>query len=230
LHPLLPACERRLAAEIRGAGGPAVAPAAERLLDAGGKRLRPLLLLHSAPDATHGERLVAGAVAVELMHMATLVHDDLIDGARVRRGQPTVAAEDGPAAALCVGDALMARAFAVAAGTGSPQAVAVLARATLALTRGELHQERTLGDLALAEDAYLARCRDKTGALFGAACRLGALLGGGDRELQERLGAFGEGLGVAFQIVDDVLDIVGGPEATGKEAARTCATARSPCR
>jgi geranylgeranyl pyrophosphate synthase len=214
--PWLLACERRLA-EVVGGHVPAVSVPAQETLAAGGKRVRPLLLFCSAPRTREAaDALVCAATAVELVHMATLVHDDLIDGAALRRGRPTVAQERGAAAAIRVGDFLFARAFAELTRTGRPQAVQALAAAALDLSQGEMDQQRAAHDLDLTEEAYLARVRRKTASLFSVACRLGALVGGAGTEAQERLAAYGEAVGVAFQIFDDILDIGGAPAATGK--------------
>jgi geranylgeranyl pyrophosphate synthase len=178
-------------------------------LAAGGKRLRPLLVFLSTPrEERESERAVAGGVAVELVHMATLVHDDLLDGADLRRGRPTVWAEHGDGAAKAAGDYLFARAFAQLARTGDQEAVAILAGAALALARGEALQRRQAFRPDTSVEDYLARCSLKTGKLFEAAC----LLGGNGRSL----GAFGLSLGVAFQIVDDILDCTGDFDTTGK--------------
>lgn len=196
---------------------PQVARPAADTLAAGGKRLRPLLVFCAAPRGA-GPRtgLVAAAAAVELVHMATLVHDDLIDGASMRRGSPTVAAARGPAAAVTTGDFLFARAFAELTTARSAAAVRTLAAAALDLSRGEMQQGRAAFRLDLTEQEYLARCRRKTAALFAAACRLGAMLGGAPPEDQDRLAAFGENVGMAFQILDDILDLAGAPAVTGK--------------
>jgi geranylgeranyl pyrophosphate synthase len=140
--------------------------------------------------------------------MATLVHDDLLDGADLRRGRPTAWAEHGNGAAKATGDYLFARAFAELAGAGDPRAVAVLADAALALARGEALQRRQSFRPETTVDEYLARCSLKTGKLFEAAC----VLGGG----RPQLGAFGLALGVAFQIADDILDCTGEFDTTGK--------------
>ncbi len=191
-------------------------PAADTLA-AGGKRLRPLLVFCAAPKIEpNREALLAAAGAVELIHMATLVHDDIIDGASLRRGRPTVAHAQGREVALQVGDFLFARAFAELTRTGAPRAVQALSAAALDLSRGELLQEEAAHDLSLSEEAYLARCRCKTASLFAVACRLGAMVGGADRETEERVARFGEDVGMAFQIFDDILDLTGSAEVTGK--------------
>jgi geranylgeranyl pyrophosphate synthase len=178
-------------------------------LTAGGKRLRPLLVFLSTPrDERESEPAVAGGAAVELVHMATLVHDDLLDGAAVRRGRPTVWAEHGEGAAKAAGDYLFARAFAQLAETGDPDALSVLAGAALALARGEALQRRQAFRPDTSVEEYLVRCSLKTGKLFEAAC----LLGGNGRTL----GPFGLALGIAFQITDDILDCTGDSRDTGK--------------
>jgi geranylgeranyl pyrophosphate synthase len=172
-------------------------------LAAGGKRLRPALAFLSSSPA--GEPPLAAGVAVELVHMATLVHDDLIDGAAVRRGRASAWSEHGADAAKASGDYLFARAFSVLAETGDANAVAVLADASLALARGEAMQRCQRHDPDTTVDDYLERCSLKTGKLFEAACTLG----GGT-------GEYGRLLGIAFQIADDVLDCTGETIETGK--------------
>ncbi len=174
-------------------------------LAAGGKRLRPLLVFLSSPLGA--EPPVPAAVAVELVHMATLMHDDLIDGARVRRGRASAWSAYGPDAARTAGDYLFALAFAELSSTGDARAVAILADATLCLARGEAMQRHQRFDPDTTIEAYLERCTLKTGKLFEAACRLA----GGS-------GAFGLALGVAFQITDDILDCSGITIETGKIA------------
>ena len=185
-----------------------VAAVSRDALHAGGKRLRPLLVFFSTP--TGSPPSVAAGVAVELVHMATLVHDDLIDGAEFRRGRASAWSAYGPAAARATGDFLFARAFAELAATGDPRAVSLLAEAALSLARGEAMQRRQAHDPDTTVDADLARCSLKTGKLFEAACVLGA----GRHEL----GAFGLALGIAFQITDDILDCTGETVETGKIA------------
>jgi geranylgeranyl pyrophosphate synthase len=178
-------------------------------LAAGGKRLRPVLVFLSTPDELRtSTRAVAGGAAVELVHMATLVHDDLLDRAELRRGRSTVWAEYGDEAAKAAGDYLFARAFAQLAATGDGEAVGILADAALSLARGEALQRRQAFRPETSVEEYLARCSLKTGKLFEAAC----LLGGGPGALAD----FGLALGVAFQIADDILDCTGDYHSTGK--------------
>jgi geranylgeranyl pyrophosphate synthase len=180
-----------------------VAVVGAEALTAGGKRLRPMLTFLSAPAGAAPS--VAAGAAVELVHMATLVHDDLIDGARVRRGQAAAWTAHGVEAARAAGDYIFARAFAELAACGRVDAVAVLAEASLALARGEALQRRQRHDPDTTVDGYLERCALKTGKLFAAAC----VLGGGS-------GDYGTLLGVSFQIVDDILDCAGDTIETGK--------------
>ncbi|HEY7950900.1 MAG TPA: polyprenyl synthetase family protein [Solirubrobacterales bacterium] len=176
-------------------------------LAAGGKRLRPLLVLLCA-GVDGGEAAVRAAAAIELVHMATLVHDDVLDDAPLRRGLPTVAATAGRDRAVAVGDLLFSRAFVLLATHGDARAIALLARASVALAGGELAQRQDAFDAGVSEQRYLDRCRLKTGALFECACLLG--------HDTEALGAFGAQIGLAFQLLDDVLDVSGPPERTGK--------------
>jgi geranylgeranyl pyrophosphate synthase len=174
-------------------------------LAAGGKRLRPLLCFLTA----RGEPSVSAGVAVEMVHMATLVHDDLVDGARLRRGLPAAWSVYGADAAKAAGDYLYARAFGVLAETGDDLAVSTLADAALCLARGEAMQKLQTNDPDTPVAAYLERCMLKTGKLIEAACLLGS---GGD----ESLGRYGLALGLAFQIADDILDCAGQTQETGK--------------
>jgi len=187
---------------------------ARETISAGGKRLRPLLVcIASGVPVVQSDALVRAAVAVELVHAATLVHDDVIDGADLRRGRPTVVATGGRLMALATGDLLFSRAFAELAAGGEIEPIRLLAQASGSLAEGELMQRADAWDVSVPRERYLERCRLKTGVLFRAACELGALAGGGD---VEALGRFGERIGIAFQLLDDVLDVTGPPERTGK--------------
>ena len=204
LEEYLDALEERLARSVASHPG-LVAAVGNEALAAGGKRLRPLLVFLSTPAGD--EPSIAAGVSVELVHMASLIHDDLIDRAHFRRGKAAAWSVYGPDAARATGDYLFARAFAELAATGDAEAVAVLADATLCLSRGEALQRTQTHDPATTVEAYIERCGLKTGKLFEAACRLG----GGS-------GEYGLALGVAFQIADDVLDCSGVTIETGKIA------------
>jgi geranylgeranyl pyrophosphate synthase len=198
--------EELLREQSRG-HGELLAGDAGATLAAGGKRLRPLLVLLCAGENGGASAVHAGA-AIELVHMATLVHDDVLDQAPLRRGQPTVAATSGRERAVAVGDLLFSRAFALLAEHADTRAVALLAEASVALARGELAQREDAFDAAISEQRYLERCRLKTAKLFECACLMG-------RDA-EALGAFGAEIGLAFQLLDDVLDVSGPPQRTGK--------------
>jgi geranylgeranyl pyrophosphate synthase len=193
--------------EQSGGFGEALAADSGMTLEAGGKRLRPLLVLICGGEEG-GDPVVRAATAIELIHMATLVHDDVLDAAPLRRGQPTVAASSGRNRATATGDLLFSRAFALLSAHGDRRAIELLAAASVALARGELAQRQDAYDVALREERYLERCRLKTGTLFECACRLGSD--------DDALGRFGAEIGLAFQLLDDVLDVAGPPERTGK--------------
>lgn len=205
------ACLERVA----DAQGPQLGPHARATIAAGGKRLRPLLVILAAGDvpASSHPALVRAAAAVELVHVATLVHDDVLDNAALRRGQPTVFASAGRAAAVQTGDALFAAAFLLLIDNESVAQVRALASAGAALAEGELLQRSDAWDAAISVDRYLHRCGLKTARLFEAACALGSAVRGEDPTALER---YAHQIGLAFQILDDVLDIEGPPEVTGK--------------
>lgn len=210
--------EERLAELARTWPGP-LAEYAAATIAAGGKRLRPLLVLLAA-EAAGGEpqdaALVRAAVAVELVHSASLVHDDILDGAPLRRGQPTVVAAAGREVAIAAGDLLFSRAFAELAGSEDIEQLGALSDAATALAQGELLQREDAGRADVGVERYLYRCELKTARLFEAACRLGVLAAGGDGELVSSVGDYARRIGLAFQILDDVLDVTGPAERTGK--------------
>ncbi len=193
--------------ELSAGHGEPLTVDATATLAAGGKRLRPLLVLLCA-GGSGGDAAVRAATAIELVHMASLVHDDVLDEAPLRRGQPTVAVISGRRRAIATGDLLFSRAFALLSGAGDGHAVELLSEASVALARGELTQRQDAFDTGISEERYLERCRLKTGRLFECAC----LMGRDD----EALRAFGAEIGLAFQLLDDVLDVAGPPERTGK--------------
>ncbi len=202
-----------LLSEVARSHGALLAEHAGATIAAGGKRLRPLLVFLAA-DTEEGDGLVRAAAAVELVHSATLVHDDVLDAASLRRGVPTVVAVGGRGAATATGDLLFARAFAELSANGRADEIQVLSEASSALAEGELLQRADAWDAEVPLERYLRRCELKTARLFEAACRLGALEGGGPAE---ELAAFGRRIGLAFQLLDDVLDVSGPAERTGKQ-------------
>ncbi|MGN6189867.1 MAG: polyprenyl synthetase family protein [Conexibacter sp.] len=218
LAQLLARTEDRLVA-LAGSHGRTLARHATATIAAGGKRLRPLLVFLAAADphdAVAEERLVRAAAAVELIHSASLVHDDVLDGAALRRGRPTVIAAAGRTTATATGDLLFSRAFGELAAGGELEDVRALSAAASALAHGELIQRADAWDAGVPLARYLHRCELKTGSLFEAACRLGALGGGADTATADALALFGRRIGLAFQLLDDVLDVSGPAERTGK--------------
>jgi geranylgeranyl diphosphate synthase, type I len=192
-----------------------------------GKLLRPIMALHAA-EAVGGSPadVLAAALGMEYLHVATLVHDDIIDGDELRRGRPSVHAAYGIPDAIVAGDHLIFSAFSAIADEGGSlpavrvaAAAAALAAAGRDLCRGQMLESELVGDLDAGSLWYLEMIRLKTGALFRAVCHIGALLGGADPETACGLARYGEHVGIAFQIRDDLLDYLAGPEQTGKAAA-----------
>lgn len=202
--------ESGLVEAVEGGGG--LSEDAVRTLNAGGKRMRPMLvLLCAGPKA--GAAAVRSGVAVELIHMASLVHDDVLDRAPLRRGLPTVFASAGRERATALGDRLFSTAFRILVDGGDGAAVTEVSATAVDLARGELKQRQGAFRLDLTEEEYFERCGLKTGRLFEAACVLGSCSTGGEPAPVAR---FGHRIGLAFQLLDDVLDIAGPPERTGK--------------
>jgi octaprenyl-diphosphate synthase len=180
---------------------------AGHIVSAGGKRLRPLLTLGSARLCGYrGDRHVAIAAVVEFIHTATLLHDDVVDASDLRRGRDTANAVWGNKPAILVGDFLFARSFQLMVEDGSLRVLEILSRAASVIAEGEVHQLMTANDTATSEDDYLAVIEAKTAALFAAASRVGAVLA--ERPLEEELALerFGHNLGIAYQLIDDMLD------------------------
>lgn len=192
-----------------------VEPAREALTS-GGKRLRPLLLMLGAETGgAEREAVLEAATAVEVLHTATLIHDDIVDRAESRRGRPTTVAEHGREAAIATGDYLFAEAFHLLAGIGDARVVRSFAEASRELAVGELDQYRAVGGVVEVE-AYLEYIRMKTAGLFKAACVAGGTLGGLSVVQIDALATYGQALGIAFQMSDDVMDFTGKPGTTGK--------------
>ena len=197
---------------------------------AGGKRLRPMLTLGGARMCGYrGDRHVALAAAVEFIHTATLLHDDVVDASDLRRGRDTANAVWGNKPAVLVGDFLFSRSFELMVADGSLRVLEILSRASAVIAEGEVLQLITSNDTATTEGDYLAVIQSKTAELFAAASRIGAVLAERPRE-EEALEAFGRNLGIAFQLVDDMLDYSAREASSARASATISAMARSRCR
>ena len=198
-----------------------IRPATEALTS-GGKRLRPLLLILSARMGEPGEvDLLRASTAIEVLHTATLIHDDIVDRAETRRGAPTTVAKYGREIAVATGDYLFAETFTELAEIGDPRLVRAFSEASQGLAAGELEQYRASASGSSAADgtnveAYLDHIRMKTAGLFKAACVAGSTLGGLSLRQIDALATYGQALGIAFQMSDDIMDIVGKPGLMGK--------------
>lgn len=208
--------EADLRSEIESDPQVVSAPMAD-LFEAGGKRIRPALVLLSGMCGRYDRsRLSRAAMAVELTHAATLVHDDVIDHSDVRRGRPTVAAQLGDEPAIVIGDFYFAKAYEHAARTDSPEVVAILAKTVMGICAGEVEQQSIRYRYSTDKEEYMRRIEAKTAMLVAACCDIGALLGGLSGEQRQALHSYGRMLGLAFQIADDVLDYVGTEDEIGK--------------
>ncbi len=187
------------------------------LFAAGGKRVRPALVLLSARCGDYDiDQLTPAAMAVELTHAATLVHDDVIDRSPVRRGRPTVAASLGDEPAIVIGDFYFAKAYEHAARTDSTEVVGILAQAVMEICAGEVRQQAIRYRYSTGVDEYMYRIEAKTATLLAACCDIGAVLAGVSPGQRSVLHEYGRTLGLAFQIADDVLDYMGSEGEIGK--------------
>ena len=187
------------------------------IVSAGGKRIRPrLLLLFAEALGYRGDARHELAAAIEFIHTATLLHDDVVDESALRRGRSTANALFGNAASVLVGDFLYSRAFQMMVSANNMRVLDVLADATNTIAEGEVLQLMNMHDPDLAVDDYLQVIRFKTAKLFEASARLGAILGGADATLEESCAAYGRALGTGFQLVDDLLDYAGNSDELGK--------------
>ncbi|MDE1900648.1 MAG: polyprenyl synthetase family protein [Alphaproteobacteria bacterium] len=190
---------------------------AGHLIAAGGKRMRPVLTLAAARLCGYqGQRHIKLASCVEFIHTATLLHDDVVDDSTMRRGSPSANALFGNEASVLVGDFLFSRAFEMMVEDGSIDVLRILSHASAVIAEGEVLQLTTQGDSTTSEQAYLEVVRAKTAELFAAACRIGAVVAGRPSSEEEALRTFGLNLGIAFQIVDDILDYTADQENLGK--------------
>ncbi|MBI4595666.1 MAG: polyprenyl synthetase family protein [Candidatus Tectomicrobia bacterium] len=187
------------------------------LFGGGGKRIRPILVLLSSKLCGYeGERSILHSCVVEFIHTATLLHDDVVDGAEKRRGIPSANYVWGNQASVLVGDFLLARSFLMMSLDGSLPAMRVWSQASLCMAEGEVAQLINIRNLALSEDEYFHVIEKKTAALISACCQVGAILGEMSSPMEEALTKFGYYVGMAFQLVDDALDYVAEEEKLGK--------------
>lgn len=206
-----------LIAERLEAGTALIPRLGRHIARAGGKRLRPTLTLVCARlCGAAGDRPVALAASVEVFHMATLLHDDVVDGSALRRGVASANAVWGNRSSVLVGDYLIGRAFQLMIDAGPPGVLELFVEATSAMAEGELRQMQDAGRPEAGVEACLEAIEGKTAALFAAACRLGAVAAGASREAETALAGYGKNLGIAFQLADDVLDWSGRQAELGK--------------
>jgi len=204
-------------AQRLASGVPLVGNVAQYIIAAGGKRLRPaLLLLCCGALGYDGSQRFNMAAVVEFIHTATLLHDDVVDESDLRRGHPTANAKFGNPASVLVGDFLYSRAFQMMVDAQSMRIMQVLADATNIIAEGEVMQLMNMHNAALDEAGYLQVIRSKTAKLFEASARVGAILAGATAELEQACAEFGQALGTAFQVIDDVLDYAGDAMVMGK--------------
>ena len=195
-----------------------VSDVAGHILFSGGKRLRPLLMVLSARMCSYnGNYEKTFSTALEYLHTATLLHDDLVDGATLRRGKTVAHATWGNSITVLVGDYLLARALSISAGTGRLRVVQVLAELTENMSQGEVHQLMRKGDVKLTEDEYLVVIRRKTAVLFKAACQVSAIIADAPEDKEKALSEYGFNLGIAFQMADDLFDYTLQTSDFGKE-------------
>ena len=196
---------------------PLVGDVARYIISAGGKRLRPaLLLLTSGALGYQGTQRFNLAAVVEFIHTATLLHDDVVDESTLRRGRATANESFGNPASVLVGDFLYSRAFQMMVESDSPRVMQVLADATNVIAEGEVQQLMNTHDASLDETGYLNVIRSKTAKLFEASARLAAILAGSPPEIEQACADYGQALGTAFQVIDDVLDYDGDTQEMGK--------------
>jgi octaprenyl-diphosphate synthase len=195
-----------------------VSDVAGHIIFSGGKRLRPLLMILSARLCSYtGNYDVTFSTAIEYLHAATLLHDDIVDDANLRRGKPVAHSQWEDAIVVLVGDFLLARALTISAATEKIEVIKVLSKLTEDMSQGEVHQLMRKGDISLTEDEYLEVIRRKTAVLFEAACRTSAILADANDEDKNALTKFGYNLGMAFQMMDDLFDYTLDTAEFGKE-------------
>ncbi|WP_298492542.1 polyprenyl synthetase family protein [uncultured Maritimibacter sp.] len=212
----LKAVDAMIRARMASEHAPRIPEVTAHLIEAGGKRLRPMLTLAAARMCGYeGNKHVTLATAIEFIHTATLLHDDVVDESAQRRGRPTANLLWDNKSSVLVGDYLLARAFQLMTETGSLRILAVLSNASATITEGEVLQLTAAQDIGTSEEIYFKVVRGKTAALFSAATEASGILAGVSEEQIKALFDYGDALGIAFQVVDDLLDFWGG-DAIGK--------------
>ena len=207
----------RVIAHRLDSGVPLVGTVSQYIISAGGKRVRPaLLLLMAGALGFTGDQRHNLAAVVEFIHTATLLHDDVVDESTLRRGRPTANESFGNPASVLVGDFLYSRAFQMMVDSGEMRVMEVLAEATNVIAEGEVLQLMNMHDASLDEAGYLRVIRSKTAKLFEASTRLAAILAKASPEVEAACAEYGQALGTAFQVIDDVLDYDGDAQELGK--------------
>lgn len=226
VEPFLQAVSKRLAEQVEEFE-PEIAAYARYALLTEGKQLRPALVALSAESvSTVTDDLVTVAAIIEMVHLATLVHDDIMDEAQIRRSRPTLAAECGNALTVLVGDCLFAHALQLAASFPTPSICRAVSAATKTVCSGEILQTQRRGRFDLRQDEYFRILRMKTGELFALSCDLGAWLGGASQEERAALRGYGMALGTAYQVYDDCLDVFGNEIYAGKSLGTDLASGK----
>jgi octaprenyl-diphosphate synthase len=209
--------DKRLAESLKG-DTPLITSIARHLMRSRGKRIRPaMMFLSSRAAELFTEHTIDASLAIELIHTATLLHDDVVDNADKRRGIETVNFKWTNLVSVLMGDYLFAKAFRLMIRTGSLELISAISKATERVSVGELRQIEETSNYDLSEEEYLKIISDKTASLFSVSCETGPILTGQNGQIRNRFAVFGEKVGVAFQIADDLLDYVGDVSVTGKE-------------
>ena len=218
--------DQKLHDHLRG-DSPLITSIAQHLLRTKGKRIRPAFLFLSSRAADNfTENTVDCSLAIELIHTATLLHDDVVDESDLRRGQETVNSQWTNLISVLMGDYLFAKAFRIMVEPESVELMRAVAKATERVSVGELRQIEETGNYSLSEEEYLTIIADKTASLFNISCEVGPILGNSSKRERQKFSQFGEKIGIAFQIADDLLDFTGDPAVTGKEPGNDVITGK----
>ena len=215
-----------ISSSIRDAGDKTILELGDYLLSSPGKRTRPALVIlceraaRGGAGSENGRALIETAAAVELVHMSSLIHDDVLDGAEMRHGKASMNAKWGNDVSIAFGDYVYAKAFELVGRSGSKEVFACLSEAVRLMCEGELGHVCRRGNFDMERRDYIGMLEKKTASFFGACCQLGVIVGGHKRGVRRVLGEFGFNLGMAFQIVDDCKDLMGEEEVLGKKAGQ----------